>query len=153
MRDPPEREKIREWLAYNPYTGSFMWKKGRNKGQEAGHIRSDGYVQIKFLSRDYLAHHLAWILMTGKPPTSIMDHIDHNKNNNSFDNLREVTKSENGQNVKRKGYCIKNGRYVATIMVNGKSKYLGSYSTEEEASNAYLNAKKTLHSVASDNCF
>ena len=35
--------------------------------------------------------------------------------------------------------------YEACIKVNGKNKYLGNYSTPEEAHQAYLTAKRELH--------
>jgi hypothetical protein len=153
MSDPPNEDEFKKWLSYIPHTGTFIWISGRYKGLEAGFVRNDGYVQIKFKNRPYLAHRLAWLLMTGNWPTLFIDHLNHDKSDNSFVNLREVTKSENCQNVKRKGTRQKNGRYDARIMADGVSKYLGSYETEDEAKAAYLTAKKTLHSVASDNCF
>ena len=153
MSDPPKIHEFLEWLSYLPNTGTFVWINGRYKGLEAGFVRSDGYVQIKFKNKSYLAHRLAWLFSTGHWPTLFIDHINHDKSNNSFANLREVTKSENCQNVKRRGTRKKYNRYDARIMTDGVSKYLGSYETEEEANSAYLNAKKTLHTVASDNCF
>jgi len=45
-------------------------------------------------------------------------------------------------NPKNKGYRLRpNGKYESSIKVNSKSIYLGTYKTEEEAKQAYINAK------------
>ena len=151
--DPPSSDELKELLIYNKETGIFTWKQGRFSGKQAGFTRSDGYVQIKVKNKPYLAHRLAWLYVTGAFPLLFIDHIDHNKDNNVFTNLREVTKAENCQNVERKGIRKRQERYDARIMVNGQSKFLGSFDTEDEAKQAYLTAKKELHTVASTNCF
>lgn len=153
MSDPPSLQELKEVLSYDPKTGHFTWIQGRCAGLRAGYIRPNMYVQLKFKKKTYLAHRIAWLYMTGSMSKFDIDHIDHDKTNNIFTNLREVTRSENCQNVKRKGTRKKNNGYDARIMVGGKSTYLGYFPTEEEAREAYLNAKKKLHLVASQNCF
>ena len=85
----------------------------------------------------------------------VVDHIDENKLNNRLDNLQIVT---NRQNVSKSrelkgdgtskhiGVCWVNrdSRWLAQIRINGKRKYLGHYKTEEEASDAYQKALKSL---------
>jgi hypothetical protein len=153
MSDPPSSNELKKLLEYNQETGIFTWKQGRYAGKKAGFTRSDGYVQIKIKNTPHLAHRLAWLYVTGQLPLLFIDHIDHDRANNVFTNLREVTKSENSQNVKRKGFNKRKERYDARIMVKGVSKFLGYFDTQEEAKQAYLTAKKTLHPVASQNCF
>lgn len=65
----------------------------------------------------------------------IIDHINNNKLDNRKDNLRFVTKSQNGQNRKCKGitYDKKRQKWCVNIVVNKKKYYLGRYKTEEEA--------------------
>lgn len=75
----------------------------------------------------------------------IVDHIDRDKLNNTTENLRFATPSENTINTGLtsrnttgyKGVSIGQGRYVASIVVNGESKFLGSYSNPEDAAKAY----------------
>jgi hypothetical protein len=77
-----------------------------------------------------------------------VDHIDGNRLNSNLDNLRWVTRSENMQNQRSvKGYCWskKAEKWQATICVDGKLIYLGYYDTEDEARQAYLDAKKIHH--------
>lgn len=78
-----------------------------------------------------------------------VDHIDGNGLNNTRENLRIVSHRENMQNQKNRGgkskfrgvYFNKSARkWRAQIQANGKRKYLGSYDTEEAASEAFKNA-------------
>lgn len=82
-----------------------------------------------------------------------VDHRDRNKLNNHLRNLRLCSKSENACNVLlqsnsssgykgveyRNGLRVKN-HWMARIMVSGKVKYLGHYSTKEQAAVAYNQA-------------
>lgn len=65
----------------------------------------------------------------------IIDHINGNKLDNRKNNLRFVTKSQNGQNRKCKGitYDKQRKKWCVNIVVNKKKYYLGRYKTEEEA--------------------
>jgi hypothetical protein len=144
---------IMEHLYYAPETGLFFRKKGRNKGKIAGSKTSYGYISIKVGNKAYCAHRLAWFFMYGKLPSLFIDHINGIKNDNVFTNLREVTKSQNSQNVKRIGVRKRKSTYDARIMTEGQSTYLGSFKTRAEACTAYLTAKQKLHVVASSHCF
>ena len=46
------------------------------------------------------------------------------------------------------GVTMRNGKYEAGITVNGRSMYLGTYSTAEEAHGAYLEAKRKYVNAA-----
>lgn len=65
----------------------------------------------------------------------IIDHINGNKLDNRKNNLRFVTKSQNGQNRRCKGitYDKQRKKWCVNIVVNKKKYYLGRYKTEEEA--------------------
>lgn len=81
-----------------------------------------------------------------------VDHIDGNKLNNQRNNLRYCTRSENMGNcqahkdsifgVKGVSYQPRSQKrpWYARLMVNGKSIYLGSFKTIEEATIAYNEA-------------
>lgn len=85
----------------------------------------------------------------------IVDHKDNNSLNNTRQNLRVATKSQNRRNGKRnsdnqtgfKGVSrtsaqngIWNGHYRASITVSGKSVHLGTFDTPEEAYENYCKA-------------
>ena len=80
-------------------------------------------------------------------PKEVVDHIDRNKLNNNFTNLRIVTKQQNAFNTNSKGYCFEKRRnnYQAQICINGKNIHLGVYKTEACARYAYLTAKNHYH--------
>ena len=81
-----------------------------------------------------------------------IDHIDQNKLNNNINNLRVVTIQQNAQNSKAKGYYLnkQTKKWKAQIRVNYKLKYLGSYHTEEEAHNAYLEGRKKYNFISNN---
>ena len=76
-----------------------------------------------------------------------VDHIDGNKANNHYENLRWATHSENSRNQKNqinkssvyKGVCLpsKSKKWVAHITVNHKLQHLGVFVNEREAAEAY----------------
>lgn len=84
-------------------------------------------------------------IIMGSPEGLEIDHIDGNGLNNTRENLRIVTRRQNQQNKHTKmtskypGVCWHKQakRWVANITIKNKSKYLGVYKTEEEASEAY----------------
>lgn len=94
----------------------------------------------------------------GKDPgAKQVDHKDTNPANDRIRNLRLATHSQNMYNQKRnkantsgiKGvyYQESRGKFVAMIKIKGKSKYLGSFLTKEEAGERVAKARKELHKV------
>lgn len=91
--------------------------------------------------------------MTGDWPANLVDHIDMNKSNNAWSNLRDATKSQNGKNSRAKrtnkfglkGVCKVGNRYQAQIGCDGVKHHLGLFGTPEEAHAAYAAAAKELH--------
>ncbi len=149
--------QARELLAYDPETGLLAWKITRGKavaGRTAGFMRTSGYYKTKIGGREYLVHRLAWLIYYGEWPNDQVDHVDGCRVNNKISNLRQVSCSENHQNLKKAtarnklgvlGVCIDRGRIRADIRVGGKLKFLGRYQTIEEAYDAYVKAKRELH--------
>ena len=145
--------QLKELLNYNPDTGIFIWLqdgRGRYKrvGAIAGTINDRGYLQIGINCRRYRAHRLAWFYVHGYWPPNEIDHIDRDKLNNKLSNLRLATHAENCQNfpLRRDNKYGVSGityhgnrrkkRWQAKIKINGVLKYMGYFSTLEEAINA-----------------
>lgn len=152
------QEKLKELLTYDPETGIFTWDDSRGrckKGSKAGTLQSDGYIQIRIAGVCYYAHRLAWLYINGNWPLQEIDHRNQIKTDNKFKNLREVTRSENGQNRKTltsnssgfKGVCWdkRTNKWIARIKLKGKRRHLGYYEKAEDASEAYKKAQEELH--------
>jgi len=119
---------------------------------------NQGYKQV-VLSKDgklktHLVHSLVAIAFLNHKPngiTMVVDHINNNPTDNRVENLQIVTHRHNCSKDK-KGISIHTGvsridridKWVAGITVNNKRTHLGSFQTEEEASQAYKLALQNL---------
>ncbi len=155
--------RLKELLHYDHETGDFIWKvtpsynKKVNPGDVGGWIETRGYRRIEIDRRTYSAHRLAWFYMTGKWPMYEIDHINGQRCDNRFCNLREVTSAQNNQNSKSvwgsskyRGVWWSNsvGKWQSQIKLNGKRFYLGVFDMEEDAANAYKSARLKYHPFA-----
>lgn len=153
-------ESLRQLLRYDSETGKLYWlvNRGRNArtGSEAGTVLKRGVVSIRINGKFYLAHQLAWVFIHGQWAESELDHRDGDPRNNRPENLRKVDRNGNLQNYRRATARNKNsgllgayrgcrGRWFSSIHTNGKTTYLGSFDTKEEAHAAYVTAKRRLH--------
>jgi hypothetical protein len=152
------QEHLQKIFYYNTETGIFTrlvsTSLGSHPGDLAGCLTRDGYWIIKIGGKIYPAHRLAWFYVNGKWPTKHLDHINGIKNDNRFCNLREVSVSENQQNLtkahkdSKSGFLgvIKKGKvFKARIKIDGKQKHLGTFATPELAFAAYVKAKREFH--------
>lgn len=152
------QERLKKLLTYDPETGVFVWAKQTSRikiGDVAGCNHSSGYRNINIDYKQYSAHRLVWLYMVGAFPPDQIDHINRNKSDNRFANLRAVTGSENQHNANLKitntsgykgvYYHKTNKKWAAEICLNNVKNRLGNFSTPEEASAAYLAAQKIYH--------
>ena len=98
---------------------------------------------------NYYAHNQDWDI-DYEPRNNMIDHKDNDKRNNHISNLRVGTNSLNQQNrsekyVKGYSWDKNNKTYNSRIRINNKLIHIGCYKTEEEAKQAYLDAKKSHH--------
>jgi stalled ribosome alternative rescue factor ArfA len=152
-KDDLTQERLKEVLTYSPDTGKFVWRvrKGPCKaGTEAGSPHNRGYILIHLDGHSYLAHRLAWLYVHGEfPPEGLfMDHINRVRDDNRIENLRVVTRLENNRNKYGKGCYMRqtrNGpRWYANIKTGESLRHLGTFTTEQEAHDAYLKAKSSI---------
>ena len=155
------QKRLKELLDYDPETGVFRWIKRKQK--IAGYIKSNKYRVITIDSTAYAAHTLAWLYMYNET-LSMLDHIDHNRDNNAIVNLRKVTCSENSKNMKQNknnktgivGVSLNkaDGKWEASITVDLKPIRLGLFTDIHLAIKARQEAeiKYNFHPNHGENC-
>lgn len=149
---------LRKILSYDPLTGEWRHLTNGNGfkiGWSAGGLCTNGYWYIGINRRRYCAHRLAWLYMTGRWPRNEIDHINRDKSDNRFVNLREATHHENSANAaarknnksRFKGVRKhKDGRrWSAAIIYRGRQKWLGLFDSAEDAAAAYTAAADTFY--------
>lgn len=147
---------VKSLFNYVPSTGKLYWSNPTSKiikpGSEAGCISSrDKYVTIVIHGKRYMAHRLIWLYMTGSYPENQIDHINHNRSDNRWSNLRDVTHRENHQNrpmskanksgVVGVSWDKARNRWGASIKVENKKVHLGRFKDKEEAIKARKDAE------------
>ncbi|MGL4811906.1 MAG: HNH endonuclease [Beijerinckiaceae bacterium] len=168
---------LRSVLRYEPETGRLYWlhrpvsmfrdgKKtalhnatnwnARFSGKEAfAALSNEGYRCGMMDGHHVRAHRVIWAMQTGEWPEKLVDHIDGDKANNVWRNLRAATKAENGRNRQpsRSGSSKFLGvhlyktrsKWAAQIKANGKIKALGYFRCETAAALAYNKAAMLHH--------
>lgn len=100
---------------------------------------STGYVESESFGNKRVKFHR--FIMNCNNSNFDIDHINHKTNDNRKENLRIVTRSQNQMNTKlrkdntssAKGVYYGNNKWVASIQVNKKRIYLGSFDKFEDA--------------------
>jgi len=107
-------------LDYDADTGVFHWKivpehmfqtknawsswNSRHGWRKAGKSRNDGYVSIRLtrdgVSKSFLAHRLAWLMVHGDWPITNLDHISGDPSDNRISNLRLADHKINSRNTR-----------------------------------------------------
>lgn len=138
--------------------GDIFWKRVNPKcysvkpGDKAGSINLSGAMCLKLDGKNLLNHRVIFAMHHGYMP-EFVDHADGNRLNNKIENLRDATKTENGQNSKRskantsgvKGVDFHDGKWRARVVVNGLSKHVGHFNTTEEAAFAIKMFRESNH--------
>lgn len=161
-------QHVREFLNYNPETGSFIWKhrsvdwfpdnrawriwNTRFAGSSAGSLHSSGYMDIGLFGYPFRAHRLAWVYVHGEWPEHEIDHINGVRDDNRIDNLRDVTSGSNKMNTKKPinnssgaigvMYLARAKTWVAQIQFQGRNHHIGLFRTKEAAITARKEKEK-----------
>lgn len=146
-----------DFLKYDCDSGVFTWVVSPSSrapvGSVAGRLQSLGYRQIKLRGARVYAHRLAWFFATGKQPEYEIDHINGERDDNRFCNLRDVPRRINVQNqhkTRKKAGLLgaakdKNGRWKTSVTTDGVVFRQSGFATEIEANAAYLAQKRIRH--------
>lgn len=105
-KEPSDATKaeIARRVRYEPETGKFFWRvKVRGAKWDAGDeivgTPCAGYRTICVNRHEHYLHRIAVFLVTGVWPMSEVDHVDQDKANNRYGNLRAVDHSGNMRNL------------------------------------------------------
>lgn len=150
------QEELKQLLSYDPVTGVFTWLVDRANGKilagdEAGHVRENGYRYISIDYGQFLASRLAFLFMTGNFPPKLVDHKNGKTTDNRWENLRPATHYQNSTNrvyrrrnktgMKGVSFRPERQKFQASIRLEGYQKHLGYFATADEAGEAYKNAE------------
>lgn len=145
-----------------PYDGEVFSKRTQ---RPMGFLQSNGYYQLQLHGRKILLHRFMYEVChrVELGPQDMIDHIDHNKQNNCITNLRRTNGSGNNQNRpqprRRKNNLPRGvnkstcGRFTASITINGKPEYLGTFLTPKAASDAYKRAARLANRTRGTNFY
>ena len=160
MKKPlPSQARLRELLDYDPLTGGLVWKLSPANNIPAGSpVGGQGSSNNRTARIDggrYPTQRLIWKLVTGDDPPHLVDHKNGNFTDNSWENLRLATHSQNNANKRLKSstsglpkgvFRSRSGRrYGASVKFSGVSHFLGYFDTPDEAHQAYRKAAIDLH--------
>lgn len=151
-------DEARRLFDYEPDTGRLTWRVTLCNRAVAGSVartkNDSGYFLVRVKGRAYRQHRVAWLIMTGSWPADEIDHVNGDRSDNRWCNLRPATRVQNAQNTARPKNATNDRRgviwhkraqkWVAQISVDGVTRYIGSYADQNEASRAYENAAKHL---------
>lgn len=157
-RNTLTQKRLKELLSYDPLSGTFTRVKQINSrtpvGSRAGCKKSDGYISIKVDYVDYKAHRLAILFMDGYLPEDTVDHIDRDRGNNKYCNLREATQvcqvrnsgmlRNNTSGIKGVYWATSGRRWVATVNIQKKVSVLGRFKDKLDAAYARYAVEQCL---------
>lgn len=136
------QDLLLEMFDYNPETGILTNKKRNKPAGWVKHEKATDYLSTGINGKHYRVHRIIWIMMTGEIPNTV-DHIDGNGLNNKWDNLRNVSITENNRNkrvqknnksgVSGVRWNTKANRWIARISTNEGRIHLGSFILLEDA--------------------
>lgn len=115
---------IRERFFYDGHILRYSATKDK-----AGSVSKNGYLMVTVKQKQFYVHRICWLLHTGSWPSTGIDHINSDKQDNSVTNLRPATHSQNGCNrlnsrntsgCKNVYWSNKRNKWVIDISLNKK---------------------------------
>lgn len=153
---------ILDCIEYDESSKSCLrWKKKRSTnpkvvtgGEALCSVNGRGYMHGFFEDSHVLSHMVVYFLKTGEWPKECIDHIDGDKLNNKFSNIRQSGSTLNARNQKinknnKSGHhgvrWVENrGKWMARGKRDGKTIYLGIYANINDAINAVETFKASV---------
>lgn len=168
--------RLSDLLSYDPESGRLLWLARRPEhflgvgkitaehrcamwnARWAGAPALDcvatdtGYRVGSLLGKRAYAHRIAYMLMKGRMPPGQIDHVNGDRADNRWSNLRLVRPAEQQKNMKLRsdnssghhGVCKGRKGWRARVHVNGRDRHLGEFASKEEAVAARRAAERAL---------
>lgn len=150
-----DRAEVKRLFRYCQVTGNLTRRVAigtAKAGDVAGCLKNNGYLYVKINQKAHAVHRIIWLLVKGEWPTNQIDHINRDRTDNRFENLRDVSAFQNHQNRGNNktgvvGVCWHKGvsKWQAAIVKNKKTIYLGIYEIFEDAVKARREAEIKFH--------
>ena len=124
-----DQNYLKEWFEYDPETGVIV-----NKAtQQAMGSYDNGYERMGIQGERYMNHRIAYLYMTGEEP-EIVDHINQDRSDNRWSNLRASNFSQNNHNniAHINVYESING-FIGQSTIDYELVKVGPFETEDEA--------------------
>lgn len=154
----PAQSVLDQLLSYNPETGELFWKERGPEWIDDLRIRNtwntryarkpalngletQGYRVGAVLGDHFKAHRVIWKLVTGEDADQI-DHIDGDRSNNRWANLRNVCQSDNQRNARMRSdnssgvvgvYWYPHERVTGKWLATIRGRHIGIFSEFDEA--------------------
>lgn len=158
-------DDVQRALDYDPQIGNFTWKqrpasdfatkraasifKTHFEGKPAlTCIGVNGYQEGRLKGVGITGHRVAFVLMTGEWPSDQVDHINGNRSDNRWCNLRSASQAVNSRNMAMPSrntsgrigihFDSKRKKWVAQGRAEGRHYNLGRFETMEAAVTARM---------------
>lgn len=150
--------KLNEMFSYDQSSGALIRKpggRGVKAGSTVGFSNSSGYRYV-YVSGKYRGEHcVIWEMHHGEIPDGMeIDHINSVRSDNRIENLRLVSHTENMKKLMMyrnntsgiTGVSIhkQSGKWQATIRFQGKKRFLGLFTSVEDAIKARKEAEMSF---------
>jgi HNH endonuclease len=152
--NPPTQELLHQVYNYDPDTGLLTYKRDfsrRKKGENPTSQANNDYLVLT-MDKTYLVHRIVWMMQTGAF-TEFVDHKNHIRNDNRWDNLQTISKQGNAQNKSVNtnntsgylgvSYMKTLKKFRASITINREHIHLGVFNTAELANAARIAASNS----------
>lgn len=162
--------RLRSLISYDAETGLLTWlARALSEFQSARswrmwNTRYAGKAALNYVSPagyktgtvdgcHILAHRACWALATGEWPENHLDHVNGDRPDNRFENLREATRTINARNQKRhstntsgvSGVCwIESRQKWSASIYDGHRQFLGHFTAFRDAVAARAAAEAAL---------
>ena len=150
---------MEEYKKIDGYDNYEISNQGNVRNTDTGRIlklrkNCGGYLDVHLykdgIGKKFTIHRLIGLYFIPNPDNlPFIDHIDRNRSNNSIQNIRWISHSNNNRNKPKKqnssskyiGVSLHKptGKYQAKISINNKNKHIGIYDKEEDAGLAFDN--------------